>query len=265
MPARRAAARDSWAARATRLTPRSSPPDLRLTVGRWSRTRRPLTPCWSTPAGSSRRPRRTRSTPCWMPPAKGRKVVAVGAWPSGTATSSLPRCRRPTPSWGSTRTDRSAPTSTRCCAANVHRSHAPRDRRTLLPITPVDRHSRRRRAARWTPRVVRRGCCAAGSAPARSPRSSSPADAIGAARSAPSHPSAAPSSPVRRTRSSPRPSWLARSGVRELVLVSENSTSYGKDLGDPRLLERLLPTSPRPTASSASGLPICSRPRRVRR
>jgi MiaB/RimO family radical SAM methylthiotransferase len=35
--------------------------------------------------------------------------------------------------------------------------------------------------------------------------------------------------------------WLARDGVRELVLVSENSTSYGKDLGDPRLLERLLP------------------------
>ena len=35
--------------------------------------------------------------------------------------------------------------------------------------------------------------------------------------------------------------WLAKSGVRELVLVSENSTSYGKDLGDPRLLEKLLP------------------------
>ena len=35
--------------------------------------------------------------------------------------------------------------------------------------------------------------------------------------------------------------WLARDGVREIVLVSENSTSYGKDLGDVRLLERLLP------------------------
>ncbi|MGH3545968.1 MAG: radical SAM protein, partial [Mycobacteriales bacterium] len=34
--------------------------------------------------------------------------------------------------------------------------------------------------------------------------------------------------------------WLADQGVRELVLVSENSTSYGKDLGDPRLLEQLL-------------------------
>jgi ribosomal protein S12 methylthiotransferase len=35
--------------------------------------------------------------------------------------------------------------------------------------------------------------------------------------------------------------WLAAHGARELVLVSENSTSYGKDLGDLRLLESLLP------------------------
>jgi ribosomal protein S12 methylthiotransferase len=35
--------------------------------------------------------------------------------------------------------------------------------------------------------------------------------------------------------------WLASQGVRELVLVSENSTSYGKDLGDLRLLETVLP------------------------
>jgi ribosomal protein S12 methylthiotransferase RimO len=35
--------------------------------------------------------------------------------------------------------------------------------------------------------------------------------------------------------------WLASTGARELVLVSENSTSYGKDLGDLRALEQLLP------------------------
>lgn len=35
--------------------------------------------------------------------------------------------------------------------------------------------------------------------------------------------------------------WLAGTGVRELLLVSENSTSYGKDLGDPQALEKLLP------------------------
>jgi ribosomal protein S12 methylthiotransferase len=35
--------------------------------------------------------------------------------------------------------------------------------------------------------------------------------------------------------------WLAERGVRELLLVSENSTSYGKDLGNLRLLEEALP------------------------
>jgi ribosomal protein S12 methylthiotransferase RimO len=35
--------------------------------------------------------------------------------------------------------------------------------------------------------------------------------------------------------------WLALHGARELLLVSENSTSYGKDLGDLRLLEAMLP------------------------
>jgi ribosomal protein S12 methylthiotransferase len=35
--------------------------------------------------------------------------------------------------------------------------------------------------------------------------------------------------------------WLAENGVHELVLVSENSTSYGKDLGNLRLLEEVLP------------------------
>src|SRR3712207_6372284 len=34
--------------------------------------------------------------------------------------------------------------------------------------------------------------------------------------------------------------WLAEEGVRELFLVSENTSSYGKDLGDLRLLEKLL-------------------------
>jgi ribosomal protein S12 methylthiotransferase len=35
--------------------------------------------------------------------------------------------------------------------------------------------------------------------------------------------------------------WLASQGVREVLLVSENSTSYGKDLGNIRLLDELLP------------------------
>ena len=47
-------------------------------------------------------------------------------------------------------------------------------------------------------------------------------------------------SPARRSCSA-EAEWLASTGARELVLVSENSTSYGKDLGDLRTLERLLP------------------------
>ena len=35
--------------------------------------------------------------------------------------------------------------------------------------------------------------------------------------------------------------WLASQGARELFLVSENSTSYGKDLGNLRMLDELLP------------------------
>ena len=35
--------------------------------------------------------------------------------------------------------------------------------------------------------------------------------------------------------------WLGQHGVKELFLVSENSTSYGKDLGDLGLLDKLLP------------------------
>ena len=55
--------------------------------------------------------------------------------------------------------------------------------------------------------------------------------------------------------------WLGEQGVRELFLVSENSTSYGKDLGDLRLLERSCPTSPRSRVWSASACPTSSRPR----
>jgi len=35
--------------------------------------------------------------------------------------------------------------------------------------------------------------------------------------------------------------WLAENGVSELFLVSENTTSYGKDLGDLKAMEKLLP------------------------
>ena len=75
----------------------------------------------------------------------------------------------------------------------------------------------------------------------RGRRSRSPPAATGAAPSAPSRRSVGRSCPDARPTSSPRPGGWRQQGVRELFLVSENSTSYGKDLGDLRLLETLLP------------------------
>ncbi|GAB2680381.1 30S ribosomal protein S12 methylthiotransferase RimO [Thalassiella azotivora] len=133
-------------------------------------------------------------------------------------------------------------------------SHVPRDRRTLLPVSPVRRQQasgalvvpghgsvaeplaaqvsgpasgprvvRRRLDGRpWAPLKLASGCdrrCTFCAIPAfrGSYLSRRPAEVLEEAR------------------------WLAAEGVRELFLVSENSTSYGKDLGDIRLLEALLP------------------------
>ena len=163
-------------------------------------------------------------------------------------------------------------------------AHEPRDRRQLLPLTPAARPAGRAaplpghgtvaaspaaapapafptcRPA-WRPPPAR-GSSGGGSAAGRRRRSRSPRAATGGAASAPSRRSAARSSPGRPPTWSPRPSWLAGHGVRELFLVSENSTSYGKDLGDLRLLETLLPQLAAVAAASpGSGSATCSRPR----
>jgi len=125
-------------------------------------------------------------------------------------------------------------------------AHAPRDRRTMLPLTPVSRqHSGvvvpgHATVDERTPahlRAVLRHRLAGG--PVASLKLASGCDrrcafcAIPAFRGA--FVSRAPEELLAEAE------WLAGTGVRELVLVSENSTSYGKDLGDPRLLEKLLP------------------------
>ena len=73
--------------------------------------------------------------------------------------------------------------------------------------------------------------------------------------------SAGPSCPAARPTCSPRPAGWPSEGVRELFLVSENSTSYGKDLGDLRCWRRCCPSWRRSRASSGCGCPTCSRPR----
>ncbi|MEV1286963.1 30S ribosomal protein S12 methylthiotransferase RimO [Micromonospora sp. NPDC049679] len=125
-------------------------------------------------------------------------------------------------------------------------AHTPRDRRKLLPLTPV---SRRESAVvvpghatvdEHTPAhlrgVLRRRL---DTGPVASLKLASGCDrrcsfcAIPAFRGA--FVSRTPDELLAEAE------WLAKTGVRELVLVSENSTSYGKDLGDPRALEKLLP------------------------
>ncbi|MEU8117323.1 30S ribosomal protein S12 methylthiotransferase RimO [Spirillospora sp. NPDC049024] len=129
-------------------------------------------------------------------------------------------------------------------------AHTPRDRRTLLPISPVERHGARVAvpghggqddlpdgvAPASGPRVLRRRL---GGGPVAPLKLASGCDrrctfcAIPAFRGA--YVSRPPAEVLEEAR------WLAGHGVREVVLVSENSTSYGKDLGDLRALEKLLP------------------------
>jgi ribosomal protein S12 methylthiotransferase RimO len=116
-------------------------------------------------------------------------------------------------------------------AGNSHTPHIPRDRRALLPIAPADRaetresteFSRKRLGdAPWAPLKIASGCdrrcsfCAIpyfrGSFISRRPH-----EILDEAR------------------------WLVANGVTELFLVSENTTSFGKDLGDLQLMEKMLP------------------------
>lgn len=122
-----------------------------------------------------------------------------------------------------------------------HFPHTPKDRRALLPISPVERVAvrdaqlvasavgaggslfrKRLGNAPWAPLKIASGCdrrCSFCAIPyfRGSFVSRRPLEIIEEAK------------------------WLAGEGVSELFLVSENTTSYGKDLGDLRLLEKVLP------------------------
>jgi len=128
-------------------------------------------------------------------------------------------------------------------SGNAHTPHIPRDRRSLLPIAPADRPAARQDAinesyasslgaggslfrkrlgnAPWAPLKIASGCdrrCSFCAIPyfRGSFISRKPTEIIEEGR------------------------WLAQNGVSELFLVSENTTSYGKDLGDLKLMEKIL-------------------------
>ena len=129
-------------------------------------------------------------------------------------------------------------------SGNAHTPHVPRDRRSLLPIAPADRPAARQEAinesyasslgaggslfrkrlgnAPWAPLKIASGCdrrCSFCAIPyfRGSFISRKPTEIIEEGK------------------------WLAQNGVSELFLVSENTTSYGKDLGDLKLMEKILP------------------------
>jgi ribosomal protein S12 methylthiotransferase RimO len=115
--------------------------------------------------------------------------------------------------------------------------HSPRDRRTLLPISPVERSRASAEAAIPGHDWLRRRRLASG--PSAAVKLASGCDRRCAFCAIPTFRGAFVSRPPAEVLAEAR--WLAAQGVTELVLVSENSTSYGKDLGDLRSLERLLP------------------------
>lgn len=120
------------------------------------------------------------------------------------------------------------------------KTHVPKDRRTLLPIAPVDRAASRDLAkgkeinplgtvlrkrldnVPIAPLKIASGCdrrCSFCAIPyfRGSFISRKPAEIIEEAK------------------------WLADNGVTELYLVSENTTSFGKDFGDLKMMEKMLP------------------------
>jgi ribosomal protein S12 methylthiotransferase len=125
-------------------------------------------------------------------------------------------------------------------AGETIQSHVPRDRRTLLPISPVQRRAAEVVTPGHLPAhlqgVLRRRL---GDGPVAPLKLASGCDRRCSFCAIPSFRGAFVSRTPEEVLAEAE--WLGANGVRELVLVSENSTSYGKDLGDPRLLEKLLP------------------------
>ena len=118
--------------------------------------------------------------------------------------------------------------------------HIPKDRRSLLPIAPVDRAQVReeRKLVEVNPigSVLRKRLDNAPIAPLKI---ASGCDRRCSFCAIPyfrgSFISRKPEEIIEEAK------WLADNGVSELYLVSENTTSYGKDFGDLKLMEKLLP------------------------
>lgn len=137
-------------------------------------------------------------------------------------------------------------------SGGVHAAHTPRDRRKLLPISPAERQESAAAVALpgHGPTDLPEGLAPASGprAPLRRRLGGSPVASVKLASGCDRRCTFCAIPSFRGSFISRRPSdvlnetrWLAEQGVKEVMLVSENNTSYGKDLGDIRLLESLLP------------------------
>jgi ribosomal protein S12 methylthiotransferase len=117
-------------------------------------------------------------------------------------------------------------------------THTPKDRRALLPIAPADRAAVKKVEKDIAPigRVLRQRL---NNAPVAPLKIASGCDRRCAFCAIPyfrgSFISRRPTEIIDEAK------WLADNGVTELYLVSENTTSYGKDFGDLKLMEKMLP------------------------
>jgi ribosomal protein S12 methylthiotransferase RimO len=122
-------------------------------------------------------------------------------------------------------------------------AHTPKDRRSLLPLAPSERQ-----ASKPAPITDAAGNLGQGQRVVRKRLNSDPIAPLKIASGCDRRCSFCAIPSFRGSFISRRPTeildeakWLVDSGVTELFLVSENTTSYGKDLGDLKVLEKLLP------------------------
>jgi len=120
------------------------------------------------------------------------------------------------------------------------KTHLPKDRRALLPIAPIER-------AKVKSQIPDQGVNPIGKV-LRKRLDNAPIAPLKIASGCDRRCSFCAIPYFRGSFISRRPSeiieeamWLAENGVSELYLVSENTTSYGKDFGDLKMMEKMLP------------------------
>ena len=122
-------------------------------------------------------------------------------------------------------------------------AHTPKDRRSLLPLAPSERQ-----ATKPAPITESAGSLGQGLRVMRKRLDKAPVAPLKIASGCDRRCSFCAIPSFRGSFISRRPTeildeakWLVDQGVSELFLVSENTTSYGKDLGDLKILEKILP------------------------